>query len=114
MATERLVERVLGIVALGLLAVACLLVVRPFLSALMFAAILCFSTWPVYAWLERNTKGRRTLAAALMTGLVVLVLIVPFAVVVATLADNVTNLAGMVRSVLDNGLPAPPSWLGRI
>jgi predicted PurR-regulated permease PerM len=114
MATERLVERVLGILALGLLAVACLLVVRPFLSALMFAAILCFSTWPVYAWIERHTHGRRTLAASLMTCLVALVLIAPFAVVVATLADNVTNLTGMARSVLDNGLPAPPSWLGGI
>ena len=114
MATEKLVERILGIVALGLLAVACLLVVRPFMSALMFSAILCFSTWPVYARIERRTKGRRTLAASLMTGLVALVLIAPFAVVVATLADNVTNLARMIRSVLDNGIPTPLSWLGRI
>jgi predicted PurR-regulated permease PerM len=49
MATDKLVEKVLGIVAIGLLAVACLLVIQPFMSALMFAAILCYSTWPVYA-----------------------------------------------------------------
>jgi predicted PurR-regulated permease PerM len=58
--------------------------------------------------------GRRTLAASLMTGLVTLVLIAPFAVVVATLADNVTNLTRMIRSILDNGMPAPPAWLDRI
>ena len=114
MATDKLVEKVLGIVAIGLLAVACLLVIQPFMSALMFAAILCYSTWPVYAWIVRLTNGRRTLAASLMTGLVTLVLIAPFAVVVATLADNVTNLTRMIRSIFDNGMPAPPAWLDRI
>jgi predicted PurR-regulated permease PerM len=114
MATDKLVEKVLGIVAIGLLAVACLLVIQPFMSALMFAAILCYSTWPVYAWIVRLTNGRRTLAASLMTGLVTLVLIAPLAVVVATLADNVTNLTRMIRSIFDNGMPAPPAWLDRI
>ena len=32
MATDKLVEKVLGIVAIGLLAVACLLVIQPFMS----------------------------------------------------------------------------------
>ena len=114
MATDKLVEKVLGIVAIGLLAVACLFVIQPFMSALMFAAILSYSTWPVYAWIVRLTNGRRTLAASLMTGLVTLVLIAPFAVVVATLADNVTNLTRMIRSIFDNGMPAPPAWLDRI
>jgi hypothetical protein len=30
------------------------------------------------------------------------------------LADNVTNLTRMIRSIFDNGMPAPPAWLDRI
>ena len=40
--------RVLGLIAVLGLAVGCLLVLRPFLSALLWAAILVYSTWPAY------------------------------------------------------------------
>ena len=50
-----------------LLAVGCLAVLRPFLSALLWAMILSFSSWPLHAWLVRRLRGRRTLAALLVT-----------------------------------------------
>ncbi len=54
------IEQVLGISALLLLAIGCAIMLRPFLSALLWAAILCFSTWPIYRWCEagpRRTQG---------------------------------------------------------
>ena len=36
--------RLIGLIALGGLAVACLLILRPFISALLWAAILAFTT----------------------------------------------------------------------
>jgi hypothetical protein len=50
----------------------CALVLQPFLSAILWAAVICFSTWPVYGRCERAVGGNKSLAAALMTLLVAL------------------------------------------
>lgn len=110
----KLNEQILAIGALLLLAIGCALVLRPFLSALLWAAVICFSTWPIYSWCERALGGRRGLAAALMTLLVALVLVVPFAIMVATLADSVSSLVTAATRVLEHGPPTPPHWVAEL
>ncbi len=105
------IEQILGIGALLLLAIGCAIVLWPFLSALLWAAVICFSTWPIYRWCERALGGRRGLAAALMTLLVALVLVAPFAIIVVTLADSVSGLVTAATRVLEQGPPAPPRWV---
>ena len=39
--------------AVAFLALGCLLILRPFISAGLWAAILCFSTWPLFLRLEQ-------------------------------------------------------------
>ena len=46
--------RLLGLLALLVLCGACLLVLRPFVSALLWAAILVYSTWPAYRVLRER------------------------------------------------------------
>jgi len=104
-------EKVLGLVAL---AAGCLVVIWPFLSAIMWAAVLCWSTWPVYSRYERALGGRRGLAAALMTVTVALVIVAPFALLVAALAESVGDLVGVLGRVFEEGPPAPPAWIGGI
>lgn len=70
---SRLIEQLLGIGALVLLAIGCVLVLWPFLSAIMWAAVICFSTWPIYHRCERAVGGNRAAAAAAMTMLVVVI-----------------------------------------
>jgi predicted PurR-regulated permease PerM len=86
------IEQILGIGALLLLSIGCAIVLWPFLSALLWAAVICYSTWPIYTWFERTLGGHRGLAAALMTLSVALVLVAPFAIMVATLADSISSL----------------------
>jgi predicted PurR-regulated permease PerM len=74
----------------------------------------CFSTWPVYSWCERALGGRRGLAAALMTLLVALVLVAPFAIMVATLADSISSLVTAAARVLEQGPPMPPRWVAEL
>ena len=104
-------EQILGIGALLLLAVGCALVLWPFLTALMWAAVLCFSTWPIYRWCEQALGGRRGLAATLMTFLVALALVAPFAIMTAALADSVISLVTAATQVLEQGPPTPPRWV---
>jgi predicted PurR-regulated permease PerM len=106
-------ERNLGwIVALVLLG-GCLLVLRPFVSALLWAVVLCFSSWPIYRRLLRLLCNRRTLAALLMTLAMVLIVLLPFLIVVPTLTDNVKELTTAARRWTEEGPPIHPHGWSR-
>jgi predicted PurR-regulated permease PerM len=107
-------EENLGILVLALLALGCMAVVRPFFSATLWAIVLCYASWPLYQRLLRLVKGRATVAALLMTLAMCLVVLLPFVVVGATLADNVTEFTSATKKWLDAGPPGPPAWLEKV
>lgn len=97
-----------------LLAAGCLVVMAPFVSMVLWAVILCFSSWPLYRWLLARVGNRRTLAASIMSLALMLVILLPFVVVGAALADHVGQLTTAVRKFIDAGPPPPPQWLGKL
>ncbi len=107
-------EENLGWVILIVLAAGCVFVMVPFVSALMWAAVLAFSSWPLYRRLLALVRNRQTLAAILMTLALMLVILLPFIIVGATLADHVGQLTVAVRKWIDAGPPAPPEWLHKM
>jgi len=107
-------ERNLALIVLALLLLGCLLVLRPFVSALLWAVVLCFSTWPLYRRLLKGLGGRRTLAALFMSLAMILLLLVPFLVIGFTLADNVKELTAATKNWIEAGPPAPPAWVAKI
>ncbi|HKA39398.1 MAG TPA: AI-2E family transporter [Burkholderiales bacterium] len=114
MVSERRIEQSVQIAAIVLLAVGCLVVLLPFLGAVLAAAILCFSTWPVYRYVEGKVGGRRWLAALFMTLLIIVVLVVPLTLIALSLRDDVPTLIENLRVVLEGGLPQPPLWVKTI
>jgi len=114
MISRRGVEQAIGIAILALIAVGCFLVLRPFLSSIVWAVILTYSTWPLCAWLRDRLGGRTTLAAALMIVLIAGVLVTPFAALGWSMADDVSVLAATVRRWFEHGLPGPPEWISQI
>jgi len=100
-----------AVVVLGLL---CLLVLRPFISAALWAVILCFTTWPLFLRLEELVGGRRTLAALIATSLLAAVIVVPVAILGATLADNVSALISASQKLIQEGPPSPPDWVASV
>ncbi|MDO8932562.1 MAG: AI-2E family transporter [Rhodocyclaceae bacterium] len=104
-------DRALAILALALLVGGCVLVLRPFLTALIWAAILASTSWPAFLWLDRSVGQRRVLAASLMTLLVTVVLLGPVAAVALALADNVAELGRAATALFKDGLPDAPGWL---
>ncbi|HXF67625.1 MAG TPA: AI-2E family transporter [Burkholderiales bacterium] len=111
---DRRIEQIIQIVAIALIAVGCLMVLQPFLTAILSAAILCFSTWPAYRRLERWCGGRSWVAAAAMTLAMVLVLVLPLATIAFTYGGEVPQLVEEVRGLLAEGLPEPPQWIASI
>ena len=114
MKNQQRLEQFAGLVLVGAIAAGCLLVLRPYVSAILWAAILCFATWPVNELLLKWLRGRRTLAAVLMTVMLSLVLFIPFLMVSLSFADSVRVVMGWVDSRRETGLPPPPQWVGRI
>jgi predicted PurR-regulated permease PerM len=108
------VEQIAGIVFLALIGFGCFVVLRPFVTAILWAAILCFATWPLHLRLERLVRGRKTLAAALMTTLIAMVVVLPFALVGMSFADDVARLAKRLHEYSNQGLPPAPEWASRL
>lgn len=108
------VEKTVGLVSVALVLIGCLFVIRPFFPALLWAAIICYCTWPLYIRLEKKLKGRRTLSAVLMTLLITLIMVVPFVIVGTTLAENVTHITNVYQNFQNEGMPAPPEWVKKI
>lgn len=89
----------------------CFIVLRPFVAAILWAVILTFSTWPLHWRLERALGGRTTLAAALMTLLVMTFLVGPLVVLGLKLSENVLRVFEAVHGTMDSGLPPLPAWM---
>src|SRR6187399_1428711 len=107
-------EQSIGWIILALLLAGCLLVVRPFFSALLWGTVLTVSSWPLYRRLVNLLSGRRTLAALVMALAMICVILLPFVIIGATLADNVKELGTAIQRWMDAGPPAPPEWLAKV
>src|ERR1700690_1237844 len=107
-------EQNLGWIVLLVLLAGCLIVLRPFVSALLWAVILSFSSWPVYRRLLAWLGNRNTLAALVMMLAMLLIVLLPFVIVGTTLADNVNQLSDATKHWIENGPPTPPEWLAKV
>jgi predicted PurR-regulated permease PerM len=114
MNVENRFEQIAGAAILLLLVIGCFIVLRPFVSALLLALILSYSTWPINAWGERVLKGRKGLTATLMTSLVAAVSLIPIIVLGSSLAEQVAVASAWAQRLIAEGPPDPPSWVAEI
>ncbi|KQV91075.1 hypothetical protein ASD15_03220 [Massilia sp. Root351] len=97
--------------AIVFLVIGCLAVLRPFLAAILFAAAITISSWPLFQMLLVRCRQRRTLAAIIMTLSLILVIILPLALVTWNIADSAREAYDHLRTAIDDGTVAPPPWL---
>jgi predicted PurR-regulated permease PerM len=97
-----------------LLILGCLLVLYPFLAAVLFAAVVCVTTWPAYVRLHRWTGERNTLAALVMTLILMLGMLAPTILLAANLGDSLHGLVEQFGARLQHGFGAPPAWLAKL
>jgi predicted PurR-regulated permease PerM len=105
---------VLFVLVVGTLLVGSFWTLLPFLSGLIWATTIVVATWPALLQLERLTGGRRWLAVALMTLVVLLAFVVPFALAVSTLLDAAARSPSVMSDFLAQGLGPPPAWIEKI
>lgn len=115
-APPQIAERLLMGLLLTGIAVGCGFVLRPFTSALLWGAILVFSTWPVFEWLRDHLQvGRfrigRIGTALLMVLLTAVLIVLPLVVAAPAGSNDVAHLRASLDDLLNSGLPSAPHWL---
>lgn len=106
------IDQTLTLVVLAVLIVGCFFVLRPFMTALAWAAILCTTTWPLFLRLKAALRGHAGLAAGGMVILLSLLMLTPFVIAGATIADNADQMVAWGRAAIAAGPPSPPAWVG--
>ena len=104
----------LAVLFIGILIAACFWVLRPFLSALLWAAMIVIATWPNFLKLQTRLRGKRWLAVLVITIVLLLVLIIPICVAVMTILDRTDEIVGWFKSLSTVKIPPPPTWLEKI
>ncbi|HUA78240.1 MAG TPA: AI-2E family transporter [Acetobacteraceae bacterium] len=106
-------EFALTLALLALLIVASFVVLRPFITAVLWSIVLVVATWHGYERLVAMLRGRRRLAALIATVLLTIILVAPLGLIASRLAESLARLASHLGVFVDQGL-APPAWLGRV
>jgi predicted PurR-regulated permease PerM len=104
-------ERVLMAMLLGGVAIGCTIVLYPFLSSILWAAILTFTTWPVFQWGRDRLHLGHTATAGVMVALIAVIVVLPLALAAPGGADDVNQIGRVVEDALQAGLPGAPQWL---
>jgi predicted PurR-regulated permease PerM len=101
----------LALLFVGALIGTSLWILRPFLGAAIWAVTIVVATWPLMISIQGRLWGRRSLAVAVMTVVLLCVLVLPLWLAIGTIVSNADRIAGWVKSLSSFELPPPPAWL---
>ena len=104
----------LAVLFIGMLIIATFLILKPFLTSIVWAAMLVIATWPIMLWIQTRLKNSRGLATLVMTLLILMVVIVPMLLVVFTIIDKADDIAYRFKTLATVKLPPLPEWVGKI
>jgi predicted PurR-regulated permease PerM len=107
-----LARTTLQLLALGALIVSSFWILRPFLVALAWATTIAIATWPLLLQVQARLGGRRSLAVALMTTVLLLILFLPLYFGIMTIVGHVAEIVHWSRSLTHLTVPLPPPWVG--
>ncbi len=106
-------EPLLGGLALLLLLAGCFFVLKPFMTALMWAIILTYSLYPLQRMFTRWFRGSKTLAACFVTLTVTILLAGPVVLIGMSIVKDGQDLARATRDWFMNVPDQPPAWVGQ-
>ena len=106
-------KRLVSVVFTCLILLGAFVVLKPFLLAIIWAAIIAIASWPLYLRIEQRCGGRRPVASMLTTALVCLLLVGPMVLLIVFVMQDVISVASFLVRVDANGAPSP-LWLGNV
>ena len=109
--TQDIPRTIFAVLFIGGLIAGSLWIILPFLPAVIWATMIVVATWPVLLRIQGWLWGRRWLAVAVMTCLLLLVLVVPLTLAIGTIVANADVIAGWAEVLRAVKLSAPPAWV---
>jgi len=88
-------------------------ILRPFLLPVIWGAMIVVATWPMMLKLQSHLR-RRAWAVAVMSGVMVLVFVVPLVLAIQALVGNADTMKQWLTTLATAPIPPPPDWLARI
>ncbi|GDX06542.1 AI-2E family transporter YdiK [Buttiauxella selenatireducens] len=83
-----LLQILLSVLFISVMIIACLWIVRPFVLGFAWAGTIVIATWPLMLRVQKLMWGKRSLAVAVMTLLLLMLFVIPVALLVNSLVDN--------------------------
>jgi predicted PurR-regulated permease PerM len=109
-ARGELTRIVLSVLLIGALIAGSFWVLRFFLLAVIWAAMIVVATWPLMLRVQARLR-RRTLAVIVMCLAMLLVFVVPLVLAVYALVGNMDTITTWLKSVSTASIPPPPGWV---
>lgn len=103
----------LAVICIGVLMTATFWILRPFIPAIVWAATIVVTTWPAMLGLQARLGGRRFAAVGVMTLGLLLLLVLPLSLAIATIIANADDIVNWSKGLVTLKLPPPPDWLAR-
>lgn len=101
-----------SVLFVGTLITASVWILWPFLLSIVWSTMIVVATWPLMLRIQKWLWGKRGLAVAAMTLVLLLVFFVPLLLAVGTIVENADRITGWTKSVQNFVLPPPPGWVG--
>ncbi|WP_392564493.1 AI-2E family transporter YdiK [Orbus wheelerorum] len=108
-----LVKLILNLLIIGLFIIITYRVVQPFLFGFFWAVMVVITTWPMMIKLQHKLFDNRILAVLVMTIILSLFFIIPFMLVIMSIAKNSGFIIDLAKNVSQQKLPSLP-WLENI
>jgi predicted PurR-regulated permease PerM len=108
---QDLTHTTLAVLCIGGLIAASLWILKPFLAALIWAAMIVVATWPLLLRVQRLLWGKRSLAIVVMMIALLLVFVIPFVLATGSIVSHADAIVAWARSLGTLTLPQPPDWL---
>lgn len=100
-----MIDTAIRLGAIAILLIATFNIVQPFIGIVMWAVIIAVSIYPVYVWTAKKLGGRYGVAAATVTIIGLLIIVVPAAGLTTALVDTAQAAAAELE---DGTLEIPP------
>ena len=105
------IEKIVLLAIIALLIIGSIMILLPFLRAILWAVVFAVTIWPYFIKLEKFLGGRTGLAAVIPTLLLALVFFLPMVYVGYKLVGQASVALDYTEELMEKGLGPPPLWL---